>query len=151
MSGRIPAMMMAFALTIIGTALAAAAPQVSPIPPVPPYHSSRPTEPLPATLDPKQFPDAVNRNVYALAAKIKPVLYREPCYCGCDRDAGHLSLLDCFVDTHASVCSTCKEEGVYAYLMTRKGKTPAQIRAGIIKGEWKSVDMTPYTSVAPPR
>lgn len=149
MSGRISAMMMAFGLTIIGAGLAAATPQGSAIPAVPPYHSSPPAKPFPATLDPKQFPDAVNHNVYAFAAKIKPVLYQQPCYCGCDREAGHRSLLDCFVDTHASVCSTCKEEGLYAYLETKKGKTPAQIRAGIIKGEWKNVDMTPYTSVTP--
>jgi hypothetical protein len=25
--------------------------------------------------------------------------------------------------------------------MTRKGKTPAQIRQGIMKGEWKTVDL----------
>ena len=54
---------------------------------IPSYHAYALKPPFPATLDPKQFPDALNRNVYALAAKIKPVLYQQPCYCYCDRHA----------------------------------------------------------------
>jgi hypothetical protein len=30
--------------------------------------------------------------------------------------------------------------------MTQKKKTPAQIRAAIIRGDWKTVDMIPYTT-----
>src|SRR5258708_6126807 len=41
---------------------------------IPSYHAYALKPPIPATMDPKQFPDALNRNVYALAAKIKPVL-----------------------------------------------------------------------------
>src|ERR1700680_4143403 len=48
---------------------------------IPSYHAYALKPPIPATLDPQQFPDALNRNVYALAAKIKPVLYQQPCYC----------------------------------------------------------------------
>ena len=33
------------------------------------------------------------------------------------------------------------KELFYAYEQTKLKKTPAQIRAGIIKGEWKSVDL----------
>ena len=113
---------------------------------VPSYHAYALTPPIPATMDPKQFPDALNRNVYTLAAKIKPVLYQQPCYCYCDRHAGHKSLLDCYVSKHGSECDVCQKEAVLAYQLTKKGKTPAQIRAAIIHGDWKSVDMNPYAS-----
>jgi hypothetical protein len=113
---------------------------------IPSYHAHALTPPIPATLDPNQFPDALNRNVYALAAKIKPVLYQQPCYCYCDRHVGHKSLLDCYASTHGSQCDICQREAVLAYQLTQKKKTPAQIRAAIILGDWKSVDMTPYTT-----
>jgi hypothetical protein len=113
---------------------------------VPSYHAYALAPPIPATLDPKQFPDALNRNVYAIAAKIKPILYQQPCYCYCDRHAGHKSLLDCYVSTHGSECDVCQKEAVLAYQLTKKGKTPAQIRTAIIRGDWKNVDMNPYSS-----
>jgi hypothetical protein len=118
---------------------------------VPAYHANPPSGTLPATLDPKVFPGALNQNIYALAAKEKPVLYQQPCYCHCDREAGHTSLLDCYVDKHGSVCAVCKMEAVYAYEQTRLGKTPAQIREGIIQGKWKEVDLTKYQPPAATR
>jgi hypothetical protein len=33
------------------------------------------------------------------------------------------------------------KEVFYAYEQTKLGKTPAQVRAGIIKGDWKSIDL----------
>jgi hypothetical protein len=33
------------------------------------------------------------------------------------------------------------QEAVYAYEQTKKGKTPAEIRAGIERGEWQTVDL----------
>lgn len=118
---------------------------------VPSYHAYALKPPYPATLDPKQFPDALNRNVYALAAKVKPVLYQQPCYCYCDRHAGHKSLLDCFASTHGSECDICQKEAVLSYQLTQKGKTPAQIRAAIIRGDWKSVSLNPYMAAAATR
>ncbi len=115
---------------------------------VPAYHKNPPKGALPETQDPKQFPDAVNQNVYALAAKIKKVLYQQPCYCMCDHEYGHQSLLDCYVSTHAAVCSTCRMEAVYAYEQSQKGKSAAEIRKGIINGDWRKVDMVPYNSPA---
>ena len=38
-------------------------------------------------------------------------------------------------------CSTCLKELYYTYQQNEKGKTAAQIRAGIIKGEWKQIDL----------
>jgi hypothetical protein len=80
-------------------------------------------------------------HAYELAAKIPAVLHQEPCYCYCDRGMGHNSLHSCFEGTHGAQCSVCLKEAYYAYSMTRKKKTPAQIRQGIIKGEWKQIDL----------
>jgi hypothetical protein len=118
---------------------------------IPSCHAYALKPPFPATLDPKQFPDALNRNVYALAAKVRPILYQQPCYCYCDRHEGHKSLLDCFVGTHGSICDICQKEAVLSYQLTQKGKTPAQIRAAIIHGDWKAVNLNPYMAAASPR
>jgi hypothetical protein len=116
---------------------------------VPAYHATRSKEPLPETLDPSQFPDQQTKNVYALAAKVKNVLYQQPCYCHCDKDMGHTSLLSCYTDRHASVCSLCQKEAVLAYTETQKGKTAAQIRKEIIDGKWKDLDLSIYETPAP--
>jgi hypothetical protein len=109
---------------------------------IPAYHASAPTGKPPDTLDPKQFSDARTQKIYALAGKVKPALYQQPCYCRCDREVGHTSLLDCFGDNHGSICDVCKKEAVYTYQQTKLGKTPAEIRAGIMDGKWKQVDLT---------
>ncbi len=118
---------------------------------IPSYHAYALKPPFPATLDPKKFPDMLNQNVYALAAKIRPVLYQQPCYCYCDRHEGHKSLLDCFVGTHGSECDVCQKEAVLSYQLTQKGKTPMQIRAAIIRGDWRSVNLNPYMAAASSR
>jgi hypothetical protein len=79
-------------------------------------------------------------HAYELAAKIPAVLHQQPCYCYCDR-IGHNSLHSCYEDTHGARCSTCLKELYYSYQQHQKGKTAAQIRAGIIKGEWKQIDL----------
>ena len=71
---------------------------------VPAFHAQPPPGPLPATLPPSLFANAVAQNAYTLAARVKRVLYQQPCYCHCDRSQGHTSLLDCFAGQHASVC-----------------------------------------------
>jgi hypothetical protein len=164
--GKILAVAVAFSLTLAGIGMAqlppgmlvavnAAGAQTNMSGPadqgIPSYHAYALKPPIPATMDPKQFPDALNRNVYALASKIKPVLYQQPCYCYCDRSVGHKSLLDCFASEHGSQCDICQKEAVLAYQLTQKGKTPAQIRAAIIHGDWKSVDMKPYMTASTSR
>jgi hypothetical protein len=79
-------------------------------------------------------------HAYELAAKIPTVLHQQPCYCYCDR-MGHNSLHSCFENTHGAQCATCLKELYYSYQQHKKGKTAAQIRAGIIKGEWKQIDL----------
>jgi hypothetical protein len=79
-------------------------------------------------------------HAYDLAAKIPNVLHQQPCYCYCDR-MGHNSLHSCFETSHGARCSTCLKELYYSYQQNKKGKSAAQIRAGIIKGEWKGIDL----------
>jgi alpha-L-fucosidase len=79
-------------------------------------------------------------HAYEIARKIPAVLHQQPCYCYCDR-MGHNSLHSCFENTHGAQCDICLQELYYTYAQTKKGKTAAQIRKGIIAGEWKS--MTP--------
>jgi hypothetical protein len=84
--------------------------------------------------------NAYQTHAYELAAKISTVLYQQPCYCYCDR-MGHKSLHSCFEGTHGAECSTCLKELYYSYEQHQKGKTATQIRAGIIRGEWKQIDL----------
>src|SRR5271167_276712 len=79
-------------------------------------------------------------HAYELASKIPTVLHQQPCYCYCDR-MGHNSLHSCFENTHGAQCSTCLKELYYSYQQHQKGKTATQIRAGIIKGDWKQIDL----------
>lgn len=117
----------------------------------PAFHAQPPTGALPAIMSPDTFSDPVVQNAYTVAARVKKVLYQEPCYCHCDRSQGHASLLDCFVSKHGSGCQICVREDLYSYEQSRKGKTPAQIRDGIIHGEWESVDITKYQTPLPPK
>ena len=114
---------------------------------VPAYNQAPPakTEKLPPILPKEnlwgenaQF--AYQTHAYELAAKIPNVIHQMPCYCYCDR-MGHKSLHSCFEGSHGAQCGTCLKEVYYTYDQTKKKKTPAQIREGIIKGEWKQVDL----------
>jgi hypothetical protein len=80
-------------------------------------------------------------HAYELAAKIPAVLHQQPCYCYCDRGMGHNSLHSCFEGTHGAECAVCLKELYYSYSMHKKGKTATQIRQGIMKGEWKPIDL----------
>jgi uncharacterized protein with PCYCGC motif len=85
-------------------------------------------------------------HAYELASKIPVVLHQQPCYCYCDR-MGHNSLHSCFENTHGAQCATCLKELYYSYSMKQKGKTAAQIRQGIIKGEWREVNLQSAASM----
>jgi hypothetical protein len=79
-------------------------------------------------------------HAYDLAVKIPTVLHQQPCYCFCER-IGHNSLHSCFESTHGARCATCLKELYYSYQQHQAGKTATQIRAGIMKGEWKQIDL----------
>jgi hypothetical protein len=114
---------------------------------VPAYNATAPKKHLPPVLSGDQltgpyFSHPYQVTVYKMAAKIPAVLHQQPCYCHCDRVMGHNSLHSCFEGTHGAACSTCMREAVYAYQETMKGVTPAQIRAGIERGDWQTIDLT---------
>jgi uncharacterized protein with PCYCGC motif len=88
--------------------------------------------------DDAKFP--YQTHAYELAAKIPVVLHQQPCYCYCDR-MGHNSLHSCFETTHGARCSVCLKELYYSYQQNKKGQTAAQIREGIINGDWKQIDL----------
>ena len=109
---------------------------------VPAYFSSaEAAQPYPATLPPGQFPNPVAAHAYTVAKLIPGVLAQEPCYCFCSKTAGHRGLLDCWADLHGSACSVCIQEALFTEKLTKAGRTPAQIRAAIIGGEWRTVEL----------
>lgn len=115
---------------------------------IPAYHPEAPAkgQALPAVLSGNQlagpfFREKWQVEVYREAAQIPVVLYQLPCYCRCDRALGHSSLHSCFEGTHGAICSTCAKEGAYAYQKTRQGWTAKQIRAGIERKEYESIDL----------
>lgn len=111
----------------------------------PPYHDHAPTEALPATLDPASLRDNPPAFVaYSLAARIREVLYQMPCYCPCGRLAGHTSLLDCFTTRHGVSCKACQTETIYCFEQHKKGKTPAQTREAMQKGEMWRLSLDKY-------
>ena len=140
---------LALGLAINAGPAASGLPQASADDGVPAFHAAPPTAPLPVTLEPTLFANALAQNAYAVAARVRKLLYQQPCYCHCDRSQGHGSLLDCFAGKHASVCDVCIREGFYTYEQSRKGKSAAQIRAGIEKGEWNQVDLSKYQTPLP--
>jgi len=84
-------------------------------------------------------------HAYELASKIPAVIHQMPCYCFCDR-MGHKSLHSCFEGTHGAQCDICMKELYFVYGQKKKGQTIAQIRKGIIAGDWKSI--TPEQAAA---
>ncbi len=113
---------------------------------VPAYNSQPPTAKLPPILAGNQltgpsFHYAWQKQVYLMAVQIPAVLHQLPCYCRCDRALGHNSLHSCYENTHGAECSTCAKEAVYAYRLTKKGVSPKQIREGIERKEYESIDL----------
>ena len=120
---------------------------------VPAFHAAPPTKgaELPPILGKEQLwgdnnQDPYQSHAYELAPKIQSVIYQQPCYCYCDR-MGHKSLHTCFEGTHGAQCSTCLKELYYAYQMSQQHKTAAQIRKGIIAGEWRQIDLQSAASI----
>lgn len=69
--------------------------------------------------------------VYREAALVPQVLDGIYCYCDCERNMGHYSLLDCYKSDHAAGCDVCLSEGALAYRMHQEGKTLDQIRSAV--------------------
>ena len=136
-------------LAIIGLTAAAqllwSAPQQNDIPhynPAPPAKG----QVLPAILTDKQLAAAaltapVQIVSYKAAAKKPALLHQLPCYCHCDKGFGHNSLHSCFENTHGANCGVCMAEALYAYKMSKQGWTAKMVRDGIIRGEYKQMDL----------
>ena len=134
-------------VTLTMTSLWAAPPGEEEETGIPAYNAGPPPKgtKLPAILTKDQLWGAdaqypYQTHAYDLASKIPAVLHQQPCYCYCDR-MGHNSLHSCFESTHGARCATCLKELYYSYQQHKAGKTAAQIRAGIIKGNWKQIDL----------
>jgi hypothetical protein len=115
---------------------------------VPAYNAAPPRkgQKLPAILTTTQikamgYDHPAHAAAYRAAAKHPAVMHQMPCYCHCDRGHGHNSLHSCFEDAHGANCSTCMQEAILAAQMTEQGKTPKQIRAAIIAGDWQKIDL----------
>jgi len=106
------------------------------------FENPEDAHPLPVTLSPSQFPNAGIASTYAIAKEIPEVLAQQPCLCGCDNTSDdHRSLLDCYIDEHASTCMICLKEAVYAKQMTEAGKSGAWIRDAIVRGDFSDVSV----------
>jgi hypothetical protein len=114
----------------------------------PAFHATPPAQgqALPPVLTEKQLAQQgltqpAQIAAYKAAAKAGSVMYQMPCYCYCDKSHGHTSLHSCFEGTHGANCGTCMAEALYAYQMSQKGWSPKTIRDGIMRGDWKTVDL----------
>ena len=115
---------------------------------VPAYHPAAPLKVsgLPpilsgAKLSGENFRFPWQLHVYQQAGKIGNVLYQLPCNCRCDRALGHTSLRSCYEGLHGTECSTCAKEAFYTYQQLKLGKSVVDIRAGIARRAYESIDL----------
>jgi hypothetical protein len=120
----------------------------------PAFHSTAPvpTEKLAPILTQKELAasgliDPAQVESYKAAAKASSIVYQMPCYCYCDRNHGHKSLHSCFEGTHGANCSTCMQEALYSYQQFKKGWSAKQIREGIVRGDYKLIDLQNVASI----
>ena len=120
---------------------------------VPAYNPGPPTKntallPIKSGKELDNYQYQVMKKAYIAAGKVPKVLYQLPCYCYCDRSHGHKSLHTCFETDHGANCSTCMKEAIFAEQETRKGKTPSQIRAEIMHGDYEKIDLVKLNSAS---
>jgi hypothetical protein len=115
---------------------------------IPAYHASEPAPgvALPPLMTQEQLASAgltapAQKESYKAAARVSKIVYQQPCYCHCDKHAGHTSLRSCFENAHGANCSTCMAEALYAYKMSKKGWSATMIRDSIIRGEFQQTDL----------
>jgi hypothetical protein len=82
--------------------------------------------------DPNRFKSDPNSyKAYKAAQKYPSVFKATFCYCGCDKDGNHTSLLDCFRDEHGSSCGICKAEAIMIGNMKASGAVVGKITRSI--------------------
>lgn len=102
---------------------------------------------LPPVLKEEQLGPAAKsyqRQAYRLAAVQSELVAQLPCMCHCER-MGHRSLHSCFESLHAADCYVCMKEVFYAEMEQKTGKTAAQIRDGILRGEHNRIQIDEET------
>ena len=74
---------------------------------------------------------------YEIARENRDLLDAMYCYCYCEKNIGHKSLLSCYADRHAANCSICMDEAIYASKLDKKGFDIAQVRQAVDKKYWR--------------
>ena len=82
------------------------------------------------TQDPSLY-QGDTRQAYQVAREHPELLAQFDCYCGCEQNEGHKSLLDCFRTNHGAGCDICVGEAVTAGQMFSKGTPVDQIREAL--------------------
>lgn len=72
------------------------------------------------TMSPGHFIGKTGR-AYKVAKEDSDLLDKIYCYCKCQDNSGHKSLLTCFVDRHGSQCGVCMDEALMASDLRKKG------------------------------
>ncbi|MDT8318463.1 MAG: CYCXC family (seleno)protein [bacterium] len=72
------------------------------------------------TMSPGHFIGKTGR-AYKSAKDNPDLLDKIYCYCKCQDNFGHKSLLTCFVDRHGSQCGVCMDEALMADDLRKKG------------------------------
>ena len=85
-----------------------------------------------ATLSPAYFTGKAAMS-YKAAREIPEVIDSLYCYCDCEKNFGHKSLLSCHVDQHSKYCNICMDEAIMAYRMHKQGKSILEIRKAVDK------------------
>ncbi len=68
---------------------------------------------------------------YTAAREMPEVFDGLMCYCQCEKNFGHRSLLTCYESEHAAACDICLTEATMAAEMHRKGSSLDEIRRAI--------------------
>lgn len=68
------------------------------------------------------------RQAYIVAREHPELLAQLDCYCGCQQNEGHKSLLDCFRTNHGASCDICMGEALTGSQMLAQGTPIDQIR-----------------------
>jgi hypothetical protein len=83
-----------------------------------------------------------------VAANADPALAKALfCYCGCDKQKRHKSLIDCFRSDHGAHCGICMDEMIRAARYKKQGMSNKAI-AKKIDMEFKSRYPTPHSPSA---
>lgn len=134
----------ALIVTGLSGPLSAQRPQYDPPPSAMKAHPANvPLPPIPYDGYPASRPMPVVRAAYEFAAMHPEVLRYMPCFCACDRSAGHRGNHDCFVksrgadgritqwDSHGYGCAVCMDVARDSMQMYNSGASVASIRAAI--------------------